>query len=65
VEIYKEEGDWYLMFRGSCKHIQTDGACGIYEFRPQICRDYENDWCEYDALAEDGFELHFINHAEL
>ncbi len=65
VEIYKDTGDWYLMFRGSCEHIQADRACGIYEIRPQICRDYENSWCEYDAPAEGDFELHFKNHAEL
>ncbi|MCP4127548.1 MAG: YkgJ family cysteine cluster protein [Gammaproteobacteria bacterium] len=65
MEIYKDEGEWYLMFHGSCEHIQADGACGIYEIRPQICRDYENAWCEYDAQAEGGFELHFKNHAEL
>ena len=65
VEIYKDEGDWYLMFQGNCEHIQADGACGIYEIRPQICRDYENDWCESDTPAEAGFELHFKNHADL
>ncbi len=65
VELYRDEGDWYLMFRGECEHIEDDGRCGIYETRPQICRNYNNDWCEYDAPPEDGFELHFKNHAEL
>jgi len=65
VELYKDEGDWYLMFLGRCEHLQPGGACGIYDERPQICRDYDNDWCEYDAPAEAGFELHFRNYAEL
>lgn len=65
VEIYKDDGDWYLMILGRCEHLQAHGGCGIYEQRPQICRDYDNDWCEYDAPAEDGFELHFRNYAEL
>lgn len=65
VELYKDEGDWYLMFLGRCEHLQPGGICGIYDERPQICRDYDNDWCEYDAPAEAGFELHFRNYAEL
>ena len=65
VELYKDEGDWYLMFLGRCEHLQPGGACGIYEQRPQICRDYANDWCEYDAPAEAGFHRHFRNYAEL
>lgn len=65
VEIYKDEGDWYLLFQGRCEHIQQDGGCGIYETRPQICRDYENDWCEFDVPAEEGFELHFKNYQQL
>ncbi|MEJ1296776.1 MAG: YkgJ family cysteine cluster protein [Candidatus Sedimenticola sp. (ex Thyasira tokunagai)] len=65
VEIYKDEGEWYLMLQGHCQHIGPNGACAIYEDRPQICRDYENDWCEMDAPAEEGFELYFRNYGEL
>jgi Fe-S-cluster containining protein len=65
VEIYKDSDGWFLLFVGRCEHIQPDGACGIYEERPQICRDYDNGWCEFDAPAEDGFELYFRNYAEL
>ena len=54
------------MFLGECEHLQLpDGACAIYETRPQVCRDYTNDWCEFDEKAEKGFELYFRNHAEL
>ena len=31
-----------------CRHLQDDHRCGIYETRPQICRDYTTDNCEYD-----------------
>jgi Fe-S-cluster containining protein len=65
VEIYKDEGEWYLMFQGACEHLQPNGGCAIYESRPQICRDYDNDWCEMDAPAEEGFELYFRDHAGL
>jgi Fe-S-cluster containining protein len=65
VEIYKDEDGWFLLLQGKCEHLQKDGACGIYETRPQICREYENDWCEHDAPAEEGFELYFRNYGEL
>jgi Fe-S-cluster containining protein len=31
-----------------CRHLQTDNRCGIYDTRPQICRDYSTDKCEYE-----------------
>ncbi|MEW8046499.1 MAG: YkgJ family cysteine cluster protein [Candidatus Thiodiazotropha sp.] len=65
VEIYKDEDGWFLLFQGSCEHLGPEGACGIYDQRPQICRDYDNDWCEFDAPAENGFQLYFRNYAEL
>jgi Fe-S-cluster containining protein len=66
VEIYRESGEgWYLMFQSRCMHIQPGGGCGIYEDRPEICRVYTDDYCEFDAPAEDGFDLYFRNYNEL
>jgi len=65
VEAYKDEDGWFLLIRGNCEHLQPGGACGIYEQRPQVCRDYSNDWCEFDAPAEEGFTHHFRNYQEL
>ncbi len=65
VEAYRDRDGWYLLIRGGCEHLQANGACGIYATRPQVCRDYQNDWCEYDEPAETHFLHHFRNHAEL
>ncbi len=66
VEIYKDSDGWYLLIRGNCEHlIAPDGACAIYADRPQVCRDYSNDWCEFDEPAEKHFALHFRNYNEL
>ena len=65
IGIYKDEGSWYLLVNNACHHILSDGRCGIYADRPQICRDYSNDYCEFDEPAEDGFELYFRNYEEL
>jgi Fe-S-cluster containining protein len=46
--VFTEEGTWYLMVHTQCKHLQPDNRCGIYETRPQICRDYTTDNCEYE-----------------
>ena len=48
VAIFVEDETWYLMVYADCKHIQPDHRCGIYETRPQICRSYSTDNCEYD-----------------
>lgn len=51
VSLFVENGTWYLMVFGDCKHLQPDHRCGIYEERPTICREYTTDNCEYDDDA--------------
>ncbi len=65
VGAYKDEDGWFVMYDAPCSHIEMDGRCGIYEDRPTICRTHKNDFCEYDAPAEDGFELYFPNYHSL
>ena len=48
ASVFKEDDTWYLLVHTTCKHLQSDNRCGIYETRPQICRDYTTDNCEYD-----------------
>ncbi len=65
VKIYKDEDGWYLLVESRCSHLLPGGQCNIYEHRPQICRDHSNDYCEFDAPAEDGFDLYFEDYAAL
>jgi len=65
VQAYKDEDGWFLLFNSRCQHLQSDGGCGIYETRPQICRDYDNDYCEYDEPAEKNFEMFFDSYETL
>ncbi len=46
--VFTEDETWYLMVHTACKHLQPDQRCGIYEYRPQICREYSTDECEYE-----------------
>ncbi|HZZ71494.1 MAG TPA: YkgJ family cysteine cluster protein [Pirellulales bacterium] len=46
--VFTEDDVWYLLQFSECRHLQADNRCGIYETRPQICRDYTTENCEYD-----------------
>lgn len=65
VGAYKDEDGWFLIFDSRCSHLLPDGRCGIYDVRPEICRNHSNDYCEYDAPAEEGFELYFPDYVTL
>ena len=65
VGAYKDDDGWFVMFEARCRHLLADGRCGIYEDRPTICRSHSNDYCEYDAPAEDGFDLYFPDYDSL
>lgn len=65
VSAYKDEDGWFLLFDTPCDHLQPGGMCGIYDARPEVCREHDNDYCEYDAPAEDGFDLYFPDYESL
>jgi len=46
--VFKEDDDWYLLVHTPCEHLQPDSRCGIYDTRPQVCRDYATKDCEYE-----------------
>ncbi len=58
ASVFVDEETWYLLVHTTCRHLQADNRCGIYETRPQICREYttaecefEDDWC-YERYFE-------------
>lgn len=65
AQAYKDEDGWYLLINNRCRFLLDGGGCGIYETRPAVCRDYSNDYCEYDEPAESGFELFFDGYEAL
>lgn len=65
IQAYKDEDGWYLLINNPCTHLLDGGRCGIYDSRPSVCRDHSNDYCEYDAPAEDGFDLFFGGYKSL
>jgi Fe-S-cluster containining protein len=48
ASVFVDDETWYLLVHTTCKHLKDDYRCGIYETRPQICRDYTTDACEFE-----------------
>jgi Fe-S-cluster containining protein len=46
--VFKEKDTWYLLVHTTCRHLQADNRCGIYETRPKICQEYSTKDCEYE-----------------
>lgn len=63
ASVFTDEGDWYLLVHTDCQHLQPDHRCGIYATRPQICREYSTDNCEYDEDAT--YERYFETAAQV
>ena len=59
INIFKDVDGWFLHVDTNCSHLLPGGVCSIYETRPWVCRDYTNDYCEYDVRIRDGVELWF------
>ncbi|HEV3416879.1 MAG TPA: YkgJ family cysteine cluster protein [Pirellulales bacterium] len=59
--VFTEEGTWYLLIHTTCKHLQPDNRCGIYNTRPQVCRDYSTKDCEYE---DDWVYDHYFETSE-
>ncbi|MBU1975380.1 MAG: YkgJ family cysteine cluster protein [Nanoarchaeota archaeon] len=39
-----DEGCWYIQFEGKCTQLDN-GKCNLYNKRPYLCRDYNQDDC--------------------
>ena len=49
VTVFVEDGDWYIQHQTRCKNLGADNRCTIYTTRPEICREYEPDACDYEG----------------
>ena len=46
--VFVEDDSWYLLVHNRCTRLGEDNRCTEYETRPDICRDYTADVCEYE-----------------
>jgi Fe-S-cluster containining protein len=61
VQIFVDDDSWYLQLNRKCTWLDGN-RCGNYENRPQICRDYTDELCDFDGPQSD---LTFKNIKEL
>jgi len=59
VNIFKDADGWFLHIATRCMHLGAGGVCNIYDQRPWVCRDYDNDFCEFDESIAEASELFF------
>ena len=59
--VFADGKTWFLQVYADCEHLGPDHRCGIYETRPDICRAYSNESCEYDG---DGLHDRLFECAE-
>ncbi len=53
VSVYQDnEEDWVVEFRTDCTKLNEDNTCKIYQKRPKMCRDHENDNCIYNGEGD-------------
>ena len=65
INVFKDADGWYLHIYSNCEHLGDFGACKIYDTRPLVCREYSNDFCEYDEPIPEASEFFFENHKQL
>ena len=49
------------MVHTQCQHLEENNRCGIYETRPDICREYSTKNCEYE---DEWTYDHLLRHAD-
>ncbi|MCG8554614.1 MAG: YkgJ family cysteine cluster protein [Proteobacteria bacterium] len=53
VSVFRDgDGEWYVQFETTCRHLTDDRSCRIYPHRPHTCREYEAAECEVNADDE-------------
>ena len=57
INVFKDADGWFLHIFTNCSHLLPGGVCSIYENRPWVCREYTNDFCEFDESIKDASEL--------
>jgi uncharacterized protein len=57
VSVYVESRRWHLEFRTPCKYLTQENLCAIYDDRPDVCRDYSTDACEYPTRPEHSLQF--------
>jgi len=50
---------WLVKLPTRCRALTADCRCGIYETRPQTCREYSTENCDY-YTAYEGWDMDYV-----
>jgi len=65
VNVFVEtDNTWNIEFITPCEHLDEEGWCGIYEKRPQICRDYNQEECLFHNDYDEKYRFEHIEDVE-
>jgi|TARA_B110000263_G_C15201548_1_gene460888 Fe-S-cluster containining protein len=65
INVFKDADGWFLHIYSRCDHLLEGGVCNIYDERPMVCREYDNDFCELDESIEEASEFFFSTYKKL
>lgn len=65
IHIYQDDFGWFLQVMSDCEHLLENGLCGIYETRPIVCREHDNEHCDYDIPLDGDTKHYFTNYEQL
>ena len=64
VTVFVEDGDWYVNIKNRCRNLNGQNRCDAYAQRPQLCRDYSEERCDFTE-GEYDYELHFTDDRQM
>jgi uncharacterized protein len=59
--VFVEKRVWYLHVDQNCRHLEPNGRCGIYEKRPDICREHDPGTCEFESEYQPDLQFNNID----
>jgi uncharacterized protein len=66
TQFYKDSDGWFILVNNRCLHLEPGGRCAVYDTRPQVCRDHDNDDCEFEGpCGHDDFYVYFPTYDSL
>lgn len=59
-----DEKEWFIEFITPCRHLNEKNLCGIYEKRPNICKEYSQEECPFHNEYKQKYTFSKIEDVE-
>ena len=53
THLLREDTSWYVQVDVHCENLTEDQRCAVYHDRPDVCREYETEGCDYFGEANE------------